>query len=115
MPGDDYGPLFMIAGVRVGVSICEDAWSPDGPIAHQAAGGGGARGEPQRIALLHAGRLHERETMLEESVPPTHPSRLSTANLVGGQDELVAFDGGSLVIDEQGGSSRARSSSRKIC
>ena len=28
VPGDDYGPLFVIAGVRVGVSICEDAWSP---------------------------------------------------------------------------------------
>ena len=28
-----------IAGVRVGVSICEDAWSPTGPIAAQAAGG----------------------------------------------------------------------------
>ena len=31
--------LFEVAGVRVGVSICEDAWSPDGPIAEQAAGG----------------------------------------------------------------------------
>ena len=29
--------LFEIAGVRVGVSICEDAWSPTGPIAEQAA------------------------------------------------------------------------------
>ena len=29
----------MIGGVRVGVSICEDAWSPSGPIAAQAAGG----------------------------------------------------------------------------
>ena len=27
------GPLFVIAGVRVAVSICEDAWSPTGPIA----------------------------------------------------------------------------------
>ena len=24
-------PLFEIAGVRVGVAICEDVWSPDGP------------------------------------------------------------------------------------
>ena len=48
----------------------------------------------------YAGRLHERETMLatraaDASVPVVY------ANLVGGQDELV-FDGGSLVIDEQG-------------
>ena len=32
-------PLFSIAGVPVAVTICEDAWSPDGPIARQAAGG----------------------------------------------------------------------------
>ena len=40
-PGDLTDPLelYVIAGVRVGVSICEDAWSPNGPIAAQAAGG----------------------------------------------------------------------------
>src|SRR5439155_16921827 len=32
-------PLFDIAGVKVGVSICEDAWSPTGPIVTEAAGG----------------------------------------------------------------------------
>ena len=26
------GPLFVVSGVRVAVSICEDAWSPTGPI-----------------------------------------------------------------------------------
>ena len=99
VPGDAYGPLFVIAGVRVAVSICEDAWSPTGPIAHQAAGGA------ELVVNLnaspyYAGRLHERETMLatraaDASVPVVY------ANLVGGQDELV-FDGGSLVIDAQG-------------
>ena len=38
-PGTDPGPLYVVAGVRVGVSICEDAWSPTGPILAQAAGG----------------------------------------------------------------------------
>ena len=33
------GPLFVIAGVRVALSVCEDAWSPSGPIITQAAGG----------------------------------------------------------------------------
>src|SRR3712207_2811741 len=32
-------PLFVIGGVRVGVSICEDAWSPVGPVGDQANGG----------------------------------------------------------------------------
>ena len=39
VPGTDVGPLFEIAGVRVGVTVCEDIWSPVGPYAEQAAGG----------------------------------------------------------------------------
>jgi NAD+ synthase (glutamine-hydrolysing) len=92
-------PLFSVAGVKVGVSICEDAWSPAGPILTEAAGGA------ELIVNLNASpyyaqRLSERETMLatraaDASVPIVY------ANLVGGQDELV-FDGASLVFDEQG-------------
>ena len=93
------GPLFNVAGTRVAVTICEDAWSPSGPISTQAAGGAelvvNINGSP-----YYAGRLRERETMLstraaDASVPIVY------VNLVGGQDELV-FDGGSLVFDEQG-------------
>jgi NAD+ synthase (glutamine-hydrolysing) len=93
------GPLFNVAGTRVAVTICEDAWSPGGPILTQAAGGAelvvNINGSP-----YYAGRLRERETMLstraaDASVPIVY------VNLVGGQDELV-FDGGSLVFDEQG-------------
>jgi NAD+ synthase (glutamine-hydrolysing) len=98
-PGADYGPLFVIGGVKVAVSICEDAWSPSGPILQQAAGGA-------ELAIninaspYYAGRWRERETMLatraaDASVPILY------VNLVGGQDELV-FDGGSLVFDERG-------------
>src|SRR3954463_4680130 len=93
------GPLFLIGGVRVGVTICEDAWSPSGPIITQAAGGAelivNVNASP-----YYAGRLRERETMLatraaDASVP------LVYVNLVGGQDELV-FDGASMVFDETG-------------
>src|SRR5437867_3902493 len=36
-----HGPdrLFTVAGVRLGVSICEDAWAPDGPITDLGYGG----------------------------------------------------------------------------
>jgi NAD+ synthase (glutamine-hydrolysing) len=93
------GPLYVMGGVRVAVTICEDAWSPTGPIATQAAGGAelvvNINGSP-----YYAGRLRERETMLatraaDASVPIVY------VNLVGGQDELV-FDGASLVFDEEG-------------
>ena len=39
VPGTHPFQLFEIAGVKVGVSICEDVWSANGPIAPQAAGG----------------------------------------------------------------------------
>ena len=93
------GPLFNVAGTRVAITICEDAWSPSGPIITQAAGGAelvvNINGSP-----YYAGRQRERETMLstraaDASVP------IAYVNLVGGQDELV-FDGGSIVFDEQG-------------
>ncbi|MFA5882627.1 MAG: NAD+ synthase [Acidimicrobiia bacterium] len=96
-PGD--GPLFVIGGVRVAVTVCEDAWFPSGPILTQAAAGAelvvNINASP-----YYAGRLRERETMLagrasDAGVPILY------ANLVGGQDELV-FDGASMVVDETG-------------
>jgi NAD+ synthase (glutamine-hydrolysing) len=92
-------PLVEIAGVSVGVSICEDAFSPTGPIAAQAAGGAelvvNINASP-----YYANRLAERERMLA-----TRASDASCAlvyvNQVGGQDELV-FDGASMVLDPHG-------------
>jgi NAD+ synthase (glutamine-hydrolysing) len=93
------GPLFVVAGVRVGLTICEDAWSPNGPIITQAAGGAelvvNINASP-----YYAGRVHERDAMLatraaDASVPVLY------VNLVGGQDELV-FDGASMLFDETG-------------
>jgi NAD+ synthase (glutamine-hydrolysing) len=98
-PGTDDGPLFVIGGVKVSVSICEDAWSPNGPILAQATGGAelvvNVNASP-----YYASRWRERETMLatraaDASVPVVY------VNLVGGQDELV-FDGASVVFDERG-------------
>jgi NAD+ synthase (glutamine-hydrolysing) len=98
-PWEDDGPLFRIGGVRVAISICEDAWSPSGPVLTQAA-----RGAELVVNLnaspYYAGRLRERETMLatraaDASVPVLY------VNMVGGQDELV-FDGASMLFDEGG-------------
>jgi NAD+ synthase (glutamine-hydrolysing) len=93
------GPLFNVAGVRVAVTICEDAWSPTGPISTQSAGGAdlvvNINGSP-----YFAGRLRDRETMLATRANDAS-TPIAYVNLVGGQDELV-FDGASLVLDEQG-------------
>ena len=97
--GEGPPTLFEIAGVRVGVSICEDAWSPNGPIAEQAAGGAelvvNINASP-----YYAGRLAERERMLATRAADASCA-LVYVNQVGGQDELV-FDGASLVLDEEG-------------
>ena len=37
--GDEPFELFEIAGVPVGVTICEDSWIPDGPVTQLARGG----------------------------------------------------------------------------
>ncbi|MEX2659552.1 MAG: NAD+ synthase [Acidimicrobiales bacterium] len=98
-PGHGVPTLFEIAGVTVGVSICEDAWDPSGPIAEQAAGGA------ELVVNLnaspyYAGRLAERERMLATRAADASCA-LVYVNQVGGQDELV-FDGASMVFSASG-------------
>jgi NAD+ synthase (glutamine-hydrolysing) len=98
-PGTEPLTLVLVGGVRVGVSICEDAFSPTGPIAVQAAGGAelvvNINASP-----YYANRLAERERMLATRASDASCS-LVYVNRVGGQDELV-FDGASMVFDTDG-------------
>jgi NAD+ synthase (glutamine-hydrolysing) len=92
-------PIFELAGVRIGVSICEDAWYPTGPISLQAAQGAevlvNINGSP-----YHRGKRAARETMIATRAMDSR-AFLAWVNLVGGQDELV-FDGNSLVFGPEG-------------
>lgn len=99
-PGDRRDALWRIGDVVAGVCICEDLWSGDGPPEAQSTAGARVifapnaspyyRGKPQ-------GRLRlARAVARRNGVPVVY------VNLVGGQDSLV-FDGGSLVIDGDGG------------
>ncbi len=100
-PGHESDPLelFVIGGVKVGLSICEDIWSPFGALAEQAAAGAelniNINGSPYRTAKGQA-----RERMLATRAADSHCA-IVYVNQVGGQDELV-FDGGSLVFDHEG-------------
>jgi len=98
-PGTGRPSLVSVRGVRVGVSVCEDAFSPTGPIAAQAAGGAelvvNINASP-----YYAGRLGERERMLATRAADASCA-LVYVNQVGGQDELV-FDGASMVFDANG-------------
>ena len=51
VPSDEPPPLFGVAGAWVGVSICEDVWFDDGPVAQAGPGRRRRRREPQRVAL----------------------------------------------------------------
>jgi NAD+ synthase (glutamine-hydrolysing) len=92
-------PLFEIAGVRVGISICEDCWFPSGPMALQAQHGADVminiNGSP-----YHAGKRAPREAMVAGRAAD-YGSFVAWVNTVGGQDELV-FDGNSVVFDPNG-------------
>jgi NAD+ synthase (glutamine-hydrolysing) len=100
-PGAESDPfeLYEIGGVKVGISICEDVWSPTGPLAEQAAGGAevniNINGSP-----YHTGKLAGRERMLATRAADASCA-LVYVNQVCGQDELV-FDGASMVFDAEG-------------
>jgi NAD+ synthase (glutamine-hydrolysing) len=91
--------LFLIGGVRAGISICEDIWSPAGPMSSQAAGGAEVILN-LNASPYYAGRLEERERMLATRAADASCA-LVYVNQIGGQDELV-FDGASMVIDGDG-------------
>ncbi len=98
-PGTEPYQLYDVAGVKVGVSVCEDAWDPVGPIAQQAAGGAEVM-VSINASPFYVGRLGERERMLATRATDASCA-LVYVNQVGGQDELV-FDGASLILDSGG-------------
>ena len=57
------GPLFVVAGVRVGVSICEDAWSPTARSSRRPRAAPSSSSTSTRRRTTRAAS-HERETML---------------------------------------------------
>ncbi len=93
-------PLVQIGEARIGLSICEDIWYPEGPVVDQALAGGAEVIINISSSPYHAGKRHLRERMLATRAAD-NTAIVAYNNLVGGQDELV-FDGDSLVFDETG-------------
>ena len=95
-PGDE-GVTADVAETQVGLSVCEDAWSPGPPWTDYT-----------RVPLIvningspfHVGKVHEREEVLRARAAESG-AWIVYVNAVGGQDELV-FDGGSLVMSPDG-------------
>jgi NAD+ synthase (glutamine-hydrolysing) len=97
-PGDA-APNFVIDGVTIGVSICEDIWYPGGPPTLQAYAGAEALLNISASPFF-LGKQADRERMLATRAADTG-AIVAYLNLVGGQDELI-FDGSSVVFDGQG-------------
>ena len=99
VPGSGAANLFVVGGARLGVSVCEDAWDPTGPISSQAAAGAELMVNIN-ASPYYARRLAERQRMLATRAADASCG-LIYVNMVGGQDELV-FDGASMVFDAEG-------------
>jgi len=93
------GPLvFEVAGRRVGVLICEDAWFDEPAALAREAGA-------EMLAVInaspfHLGKAGEREQRMSDRARACGLP-LFYSHLVGGQDEVV-FDGASFAVDAQG-------------
>ena len=101
--------MIELGDARLGLTICEDIWTPGPPASDEALAGAtlivNASASP-----YHAGKGLERERMLIQRARD-NLCAVAFCNLVGGQDELV-FDGHSLVLDHEGTRARARAAVR---
>jgi NAD+ synthase (glutamine-hydrolysing) len=88
-----------VAGVAVGVTICEDLWTEDGPL--QASARAGARVLANLNASpYHRGKRADRERWVRHHAR-TAGAHVLYCNVVGGQDEVV-FDGDSMLCTPDG-------------
>ena len=94
VPVGDY--IFSFGDRLIAVEVCEDGWSPDGPMRRRCYSGAevvvNVSASPYRVGVLST----RREMLATRSAD--NQALLIYANAVGGQDGLV-FDGGGYVIE----------------
>ena len=93
------GAVLQLGDARLGLTICEDIWTP-GPPASDEALAGAALILNASASPYHARKGRERERMLIQRARD-NLTAIAFTNLVGGQDELI-FDGHSLLLDHEG-------------
>jgi NAD+ synthase (glutamine-hydrolysing) len=98
-PGVAPGRLWRLGDAVVGVAICEDLWSGDGPPEAQAIAGAQAMLVPN-ASPFHREKPGGRRRLVTQ-VARRNGVPVVYVNGVGGQDELV-FDGGSIVVSADG-------------
>lgn len=86
--------------IRIGITICEDIWLPDGPHLQEVRQGGANLVVNLSASPYHRGKWRERLDLIRLRAGDCGAA-IVYANMVGGQDDLV-FDGHSLVVDASG-------------
>lgn len=91
--------IYTMAGLNIGINICEDIWFDSGPTKTQSELGA------ELILNINASPYHQnknldRVKMLSEKAK-NNDVYIVYVNMVGGQDELV-FDGGSTITNCRG-------------
>jgi NAD+ synthase (glutamine-hydrolysing) len=94
-------PLFFkCAGLKVGVTICEDLWIRNGVVEKSVK-----KNRPDIVINLSASPFDAGKWSLRRDIVTGFAGRtkrpLFYTNIAGGQDELV-FDGGSMICDKKG-------------
>jgi len=94
-----------VGGVSVGLTVCEDGWTERIPYDVDPTGELSRQGVCLVVNLSaspwHLGKPRERRELFA-ALARRHRVPIAFANQVGGNDELV-FDGGSFVVDAEGG------------
>ncbi len=112
-PADRAADPFEVDGLPLGVVICEDMWTAEGPMAGDDAGRRHRR-DPvadavaigaRAILVISASPFDLGKPAVREELLSGHARRhgvpMLLCNLVGGNDDLV-FDGRSLAVDARG-------------
>jgi NAD+ synthase (glutamine-hydrolysing) len=91
--------VLQIGEAAIGISICEDIWSPGGPVERMAIAGADVVININ-ASPYHRGKWHGRHRMLATRAAD-YGVAVAYVNMIGGQDELV-FDGDSVIFDAAG-------------
>jgi NAD+ synthase (glutamine-hydrolysing) len=99
VPGSGPLELLRLGDVLVGVSICEDAWSSEGPIVEMGRAGASLVVNIN-ASPFNLGKRRARSSEVQARARQAGAA-IAYVNQVGGQDELV-FDGDSMVVGADG-------------